>query len=35
MDTPVAGFDGLQALKLGLAAGKSVAEGRPVKLSEI
>lgn len=34
-DTPVTGFDGLQPIKLGLAARKSVAEGRPVKLSEI
>jgi myo-inositol 2-dehydrogenase/D-chiro-inositol 1-dehydrogenase len=34
-DTPVTGFDGLQPTKLGLAARKSVKEGRPVKLSEI
>lgn len=34
-ETPVTGFDGLQPIKLGLAAKKSVAEGRPVKLSEI
>ncbi|MEL7656903.1 MAG: inositol 2-dehydrogenase, partial [Bacillota bacterium] len=34
-ETPVTGFDGLQPIKLGLAARKSVAEGRPVKLSEI
>ncbi|HYE69259.1 MAG TPA: Gfo/Idh/MocA family oxidoreductase, partial [Anaerovoracaceae bacterium] len=34
-DTPVTGFDGLQPIKLGLAARKSIAEGRPVKLSEI
>lgn len=34
-DTPVTGFDGLQPIKLGLAARKSVAEGRPVKLSEL
>jgi myo-inositol 2-dehydrogenase/D-chiro-inositol 1-dehydrogenase len=34
-ETPVTGIDGLQPIKLGLAARKSVAEGRPVKLSEI
>jgi myo-inositol 2-dehydrogenase/D-chiro-inositol 1-dehydrogenase len=34
-DTPVTGFDGLQPVKLGLAARKSAAEGRPVKLNEI
>ena len=34
-DTPVTGIDGLQPIKLGLAAKKSVEEGRPVKLSEI
>jgi len=34
-ETPVVGFDGLQPIKMGLAAKKSVAEGRPVKLSEI
>lgn len=34
-ETPVTGFDGLQPIKLGLAAKKSVEEGRPVKLSEI
>ncbi|HML38271.1 MAG TPA: inositol 2-dehydrogenase [Bacillota bacterium] len=34
-DTPVTGFDGLQPIKLGLAAKKSMAEGRPVKLREI
>ena len=28
-------YDGLEALRLGLAAKKSVAEHRPVKLSEI
>jgi myo-inositol 2-dehydrogenase / D-chiro-inositol 1-dehydrogenase len=33
-ETPVVGFDGLQPIKMGLAAKKSVAEGRPVKLSE-
>ncbi len=32
---PVTGFDGLQPIKMGLAARKSVLEGRPVKLSEI
>ena len=30
---PVTGHDGLMALKLGLAAGQSLAEGRPVRLS--
>lgn len=34
-ETPVVGFDGLQPIKMGLAAKKSVVEGRPVKLSEI
>jgi predicted dehydrogenase len=34
-DTPVTGFDGLQSVRLGLAAKKSAAEGRPVKLNEI
>lgn len=34
-ETPVTGFDGLQPLKMGMAALKSVKEGRPVKLSEI
>jgi len=34
-ETPVTGFDGLQPIKMGLAAKKSVAEGRPVRLSEI
>lgn len=34
-ETPVTGFDGLQPIKLGLAAKKSLIEGRPVKLSEI
>ncbi len=33
-ETPVVGFDGLQPIKMGLAAKRSVAEGRPVKLSE-
>ena len=33
-ETPVVGFDGLQPIKMGLAAKKSVSEGRPVKLSE-
>lgn len=32
---PVSGKDGLMSLVIGLAAGKSVAEGRPVKVSEI
>jgi len=34
-ETPVVGFDGLQPIKMGLAAKKSVLEGRPVQLSEI
>lgn len=34
-ETPVTGIDGLQPIKMGLAAKKSVIEGRPVKLSEI
>jgi len=34
-ETPVTGNDALKALKLGLAAQKSVQENRPVKLSEI
>ena len=34
-ETPVSGFDGLQPIRMGLAAKKSVAESRPVKLSEI
>ncbi|MGL4484095.1 MAG: inositol 2-dehydrogenase [Anaerovoracaceae bacterium] len=34
-ETPVVGFDGLQPLKMGLAAKKSVLEKRAVKLSEI
>ncbi len=33
--TPVSGEDGLQDLLVGLAAGKSLKEGRPVKVSEI
>ena len=33
--TPVTGNDGLQDLVIGLAAKKSLAEGRPVKISEI
>lgn len=32
---PVTGFDGLQPVKIALAADKSLREGRPVKLSEI
>ncbi|HKI88469.1 MAG TPA: inositol 2-dehydrogenase, partial [Draconibacterium sp.] len=34
-ELPVDGNDGLQSIAIGLAAKKSVAEGRPVKLSEI
>ena len=34
-DTPVTGFDGLQPVKIAMAADKSLKEGRPVKLSEI
>ncbi len=34
-DMPVDGNDGLQSISIGLAAKKSVAEGRPVKISEI
>ena len=34
-DCPVTGEDGLQDLRVALAAKKSLAEGRPVKLSEI
>lgn len=34
-ETPVTGKDGLQPIKMGFAAKKSLAEGRPVKLSEI
>lgn len=34
-ETPVTGIDGLIPIKMGLAAQKSVREGRPVKLSEI
>jgi len=33
--TSVSGEDGLQDLLVGLAAGKSLKEGRPVKVSEI
>jgi myo-inositol 2-dehydrogenase/D-chiro-inositol 1-dehydrogenase len=33
--TPVSGEDGIQDLLVGLAAGKSLKEGRPVKVSEI
>ncbi|MBR9855900.1 MAG: inositol 2-dehydrogenase, partial [Algicola sp.] len=32
---PVTGADGMQSLKIGLAAYKSLQEGRPVKISEI
>lgn len=34
-ETPVTGFDGLQPIKMGMAAKKSYELGRPVKLSEI
>ena len=34
-DTPVTGFDGLQPVKIAMAAAKSLKEGRPVKLAEI
>ena len=34
-DVPVVGFDGLQSVKVAMAATLSVKEGRPVKLSEI
>ena len=34
-DTPVGGIDGLNSVVIGLAAKKSLAEGRPVKISEI
>jgi myo-inositol 2-dehydrogenase/D-chiro-inositol 1-dehydrogenase len=34
-DPPVTGFDALQSIRMGLAARKSAAEDRPVKLSEI
>ena len=34
-DTPVTGFDGLQPVKIAMAAAKSLKEGRPVKLDEI
>ncbi len=34
-ETPVVGFDGLQPIKMWLAAQKSVKEGRPVRFSEI
>ncbi|NDL68300.1 inositol 2-dehydrogenase [Anaerotalea alkaliphila] len=34
-DTPVVGMDGLKPVLIGLAAKKSVKEGRPVKISEI
>jgi myo-inositol 2-dehydrogenase/D-chiro-inositol 1-dehydrogenase len=34
-ETPVTGIDGLEPIKMGLAARKSVLEKRPVKLSEI
>ena len=34
-DVPVNGDDGLQPVRIAIAAGKSLAEGRPVKLSDI
>ena len=34
-DTLVTGFDGLQPVKIAMAANLSIKEGRPVKLSEI
>ena len=34
-ETPVTGFDGLQPVKIAMAAAKSLKEGRPVKLSEV
>ena len=34
-DTLVTGFDGLQPVKIAMAANLSMKEGRPVKLSEI
>ena len=34
-ETPVTGFDGLQPVKIAMAAAKSLKEGRPVKLDEI
>lgn len=34
-EVPVTGFDGLQPVKIALAADKSLKEGRPVALSEI
>ena len=34
-DTPVTGFDGLQPVKIAMAAAKSLQEHRPVSLSEI
>ena len=34
-ETPVGGIDGLQPVKIAMAADKSLKEGRPVKLSEI
>ena len=34
-ETPVNGFDGIQPVKIAMAAAKSLKEGRPVKLNEI
>jgi myo-inositol 2-dehydrogenase/D-chiro-inositol 1-dehydrogenase len=34
-DVPVTGLDGLEPVRIAIAAGKSLKEGRPVKLSEI
>ena len=34
-ETPVNGFDGIQPVKIAMAAAKSLKEGRPVKLDEI
>lgn len=34
-ETPVTGFDGLRPVQIAMAAGKSLKEGRPVKISEM
>ena len=34
-EVPVTGRDGLEPVRIAIAAGKSLKEGRPVKLSEI
>ena len=34
-ETPVTGIDGIQPVKIALAAAKSLKEGRPVKISEV